>query len=70
MKKQRITVTSESETGRNQKFHDNLTGRNMNRDQFVRSIELGRYDGYHVRMINGVPTPCSNPDNSERNNLG
>ena len=44
MKKQRVTVTSESETGRNQMFHDNLTGRNMNRKQFVRSIELGRAD--------------------------
>ncbi len=66
----RVTVTHESETGRNETFHDNVTGRNMNRSQFVRSIELGKYEDYHVRNINGVATPCSNPDGSEKNNLG
>ena len=68
--KSRITVTSETATGRNQTFHDNVTGRNMNADQFVRSIELGNYEGFHVRTINGVKTPVSNPDGSSNNNLG
>lgn len=66
----RVSVTAESFSGRNLKFHDNATNRNMNRKQFVRSIELGKYDGYHVRNINGIDTPCSNPDKSTRNNLG
>lgn len=68
--KPRVTVTSESETGRNQKFHDNVTGRNMNAQQFVTSIERGNYEGYHVRIINGVKTPVSNPDGKSGNNLG
>lgn len=65
----RITVTQESESGRNERFHDNYTGRDMTRNQFVREINNGNYENYHVRIINNVPTPVSNPDNSERNNL-
>lgn len=66
----RITVTRESDTGRNERFHDNRTGADMTRNQFVRQIQQGNYDNYHVRNINGVPTPVSNPDRSHRNNLG
>lgn len=66
----RIKVGKQSSTGRNLTFHDNQTGRNMNRNQFVKSIEKGNYTNYHVRTINGVPTPCSNPDKSKNNNLG
>ena len=65
----RVTVTQESESGRNERFRDNYTGQNMTRNQFVREINNGNYDNYHVRIINNVPTPVSNPDNSERNNL-
>ena len=70
MDKPRVSVNRESETGRNMTFHDNVTGRNMNREQFVTSIERGNYEDYHIRVINGVKTPCSNPDNSSNNNLG
>ncbi|MEY8428814.1 hypothetical protein AALA00_14125 [Lachnospiraceae bacterium 46-15] len=66
----RITVTRESSTGRNETFHDNFTGADMNRDQFVRQIQQGNYGNYHVRNINGVPTPVSNPDSKRNNNLG
>jgi hypothetical protein len=65
----RVSVTSEGKSGRNKQFHDNYTGRDMSRAQFVKEINKGNYDNYHVRVINGVPTPVSNPDNSERNNL-
>lgn len=65
----RITVTEESDTGRNTRFHDNRTGGDMTRTQFVREIERGNYDRYHVREINGVKTPVSNPDKSTNNNL-
>ena len=66
----RISVTKENSTGRNTHFHDNYTGANMTRAQFANKINAGQYDNYHVRMVNGVPTPASNPDKSKRNNLG
>ena len=69
-KKPRVTVTAESETRRNVMFHDNVTGRNMNDKQFVRSIERGWYDNYHVREINGKKTPVSNPNGKTSDNLG
>lgn len=68
--KPRISVNRESQTGRNETFHDNFTGRNMNREQFVKSIKKGNYENYHVRVINGIETPVSNPDISANNNLG
>lgn len=65
----RVTVTRENDTGRNETFHDNVTGRDMTRAEFVRQIESGNYPNYHVREINNVRTPVSNPDSSENNNL-
>jgi len=67
--RKRISVVNESETGRNTRFLDNSTGMQMTRTQFVRKIESGAYPHYHVRTINGVKTPVSNPDSSENNNL-
>lgn len=69
MARKRVIVTQESETGRNQKFHDNYKGGNMNRSQFVNEINQGNYPNYHVRNINGLDTPVSNPDNTRNNNL-
>lgn len=66
----RITVTKESSTGRNERFHDNFTDTNMTRNQFVNQIKQGNYPNYHVRSINGVDTPVSNPDRTRNNNLG
>jgi len=66
----RVSVTHESSTGRNERFRDNHTGANMSRAGFVQQINRGNYEDYHVRTINGVPTPCSNPDDSQNNNLG
>ncbi len=65
----RVTVTQESDSGRNERFHDNRTGADMTRAQFVRQIESGSYSNYHVRDINGVKTPVSNPDSTTNNNL-
>ena len=70
MGRPRVSVNSESESGRNLTFHDNYTGRNMSRSQFVKSIQSGKYPDYHVRNINGVATPCSNPNKSTNDNLG
>lgn len=65
----RVRVTQDSESGRNQKFIDTATGRRMTRAEFVDEIERGKYPNYHVRRINSLKTPVSNPDASERNNL-
>lgn len=70
MGRQRVSVTRESNTGRNEKFHDNYKGTDMTRSQFVREINNGNYENYHVRNINGIPTPVSNPDSTRNNNLG
>lgn len=66
----RITVTNEIPSGRNTNFRDNYTGREMTRPEFVREIKNGNYDNYHIRNINGIATPASNPDSSTNNNLG
>ena len=68
--RKRITVTRESDTGRNERFHDNYQNIDMTRNQFVNAIKNGAYDNYHIRNINGVDTPVSNPDKNRNNNLG
>lgn len=70
MASKRITVTRESDSGRNQQFRDTRTGEQISRPNLVRKIEQGVYPNYHIRTINGVKTPVSNPDHSEGNNLG
>lgn len=69
MARKRITVTKESKSGRNEKFHDNYTGKDMTRAQLVKEIKNGNYDNYHIRELNGIKTPVSNPDSSKNNNL-
>lgn len=69
MANKRISVTKENSTGRNQKFRDNRLGTEMTRAQFVKEIESNNYSNYHVRKINGVKTPVSNPDKLRNNNL-
>lgn len=41
----------------------------MTRAKFVSQIKCGNYENYHVRILNGVKTPVSNPDNTDNNNL-
>ncbi len=65
----RVKVTQESDSGRNQRFRDTRTGQEMTRAQFVKKIENGQYDNYHVRKINNIKTPVSNPDETTNNNL-
>lgn len=69
MAKNVISITQNS-TGRNITFKDISSGTKMTRSQFVTKIENNKYSDYHIRTINGIKTPCSNPDKSERNNLG
>ena len=42
----RIKVTSENSTGRNTNFHDNFTGANMTRQEFVNQIKQGNYNNF------------------------
>lgn len=65
----KITVTSESESGRNLRF-DTPLGTNVSRQKLVQEIRAGEHDGYHVRVINGLATPVSNPNGSSKDNLG
>ncbi len=69
-KKKRLEVVNESDTGRNERFRDTRTGKEMSRPEVVRQIKQGVYPDHHVREINGVKTPVSNPDGNEKNNLG
>lgn len=64
-----VRTTQENDSGRNIKFHDEKTDIDMTRAQFVNKIKHGEYPDYHVREINGIKTPVSNPDNKESNNL-
>lgn len=68
--KGRLSVTKETESGRNTGFRDNRTGEKMNRSELVSAIKAGEYPDYHVRNVNGLPTPVSNPDRKKDNNLG
>lgn len=70
MARKRVSVTQESSTGRNEAFKDNYNRNTMTRNQFVKQIESGKYENYHVREINGIKTPVSNPDKTRNNNLG
>lgn len=69
MARKRVSVTQETKTGRNQQFVDNYNGSKMTRAQFVKQIESGAYQNYHVRKVNGLKTPVSNPDGKSHNNL-
>ena len=66
----RISVTSETQTGRNKTFHDNYKNKDMSLQKFVKEIKNGDYPKFHIRTINGIETPVSNPDKSTSNNLG
>lgn len=66
----RYKVVSQTKSGRNTRFKNTSTGKVISRTQFVREIKSGKHKGYHVRKVNGLQTPVSNPDKSSRNNLG
>ena len=67
--KSSITVTSESETGRNVRFSVAGQG-DVSRQALVQQIRAGEHQNYHVRIINGLATPVSNPNGTEGDNLG
>lgn len=67
----KVIVIKESDTGRNERFLDTRTRKEMTRKQFIKAIDKGLYgNDYYHRKINGVETPVSKPDGNSRNNLG
>ncbi len=65
-----FVVTKESETGRNQEYMHSATGLKLNRAEMVKEIENGNIANAHIRVINGIKTPVTNPDGNKNNNLG
>jgi hypothetical protein len=65
-----VIVLNEDENGRNQIFYDTVKKEVLSAQEFVALIESGKYPGYAVKEIKGVPTPVSNPDGRGTNNLG
>lgn len=65
-----VEVIQESDTGRNERFIDHSNGNTMTRNQFVNQIQNKNYPDYHIRNINNIDTPVSNPDGKKNNNLG
>lgn len=69
----KVSVIEQDKNGRNTLFKDNYTKEIMTDKTFAEKIknnDNNYQDKYHIRVINGVETPCSNPDDSSNNNLG
>jgi len=64
-----VVVLKEDKNGRNELFFDLVKNLMFSREEFVAAIEAGNYPAYTVKMIKGLPTPVSNPDGRETNNL-
>jgi hypothetical protein len=65
-----VKVIKEDKNGRNVRFKDDITKKEMTDKGFVRAIKKGDYDKYHIRNINGVDTAVSNPNKNQSDNLG
>lgn len=64
-----VVLLKEDKNGRNELFFDLVKNVMLSREEFVAAIEAGSYPAYTVKMINGLPTPVSNPDGRKTNNL-
>ena len=65
-----LKTIKESNTGRNLIFLDTKNNKELTLEQLVKIIENGKYLDYHIRIINDIKPPCSNPDKNKKNNLG
>ena len=68
-KRQKVKAIEKNSTGRNTKFRDLRTKKEMSRSELVKKIEKGKYPYLHIRKINRIKTPVSNPDGKKGNNL-
>lgn len=65
-----VIAIQQSQSGRNELYYDTKNQEFLTRESFVAKIETGNYSGYTVKLIQGVPTPVSNPDSKKKNNIG
>jgi hypothetical protein len=65
-----LIVLQEDKRGRNEFFYDTIKKQILSVGDVVALIEEGKYPGYAVKLIRGIPTPVSNPDGRGTNNLG
>ena len=61
-----LKTINESNTERNLIFLDTKNNKELTLEQLVKMIEKGKYPKYHIRIINGIKTPCSNPDKNKK----
>lgn len=70
-KQTKLRVIQESESGMNQKFLIQNTGEVVGRQEMARKIDAGEVTGYHhYRNDDNKLIIRSNPDSSDKNNLG
>ena len=65
----RLKTIKQSSTWRNIKFKDNFKWNVFTRIEVVKKIQRWELKNYHIRNINWVKTPVSNPDSTKNNNL-
>lgn len=65
-----LKVTEETDSGRNMRFLNMLTGQDFSLSEIVGAIKSGQYPEYEVCIIDGIETPRSKADASVANNLG
>ena len=61
-----LKTINESNTERNLIFLDTKNNKELTLEQLVKMIEKGKYPKYHIRIINGIKPPCSNPDKNKK----
>lgn len=66
----KLIVIKENTSGRNTEFLDTKTKETLTRAKVVSEIRKDKYPGYHIRNINGIATPVSNPNKKSNDNLG
>jgi len=69
MANKKITVIRETPTGLNTHFDVPSQGV-VTRGRLADQIERGQHPDYHVRRVDGRRIIASNPDSSDKNNLG
>ncbi len=65
-----IVVLKQNKKGRNEFFYDIEKRLLLSCEEFVGLILNGKYPGYTVKKIYGLPTPVSKRDSRSTNNLG
>jgi hypothetical protein len=64
-----LRVLRESETGRDILYGDLNTYEEYTLPELVQRIEAGLYPNYHLRVINDIQTPVSNPNKIVADNI-